>query len=282
LVPDQEGIAIQNIQSYNFRTPGLLRTITFLALCVSAVLLVSIFVLPADAYSAHNAQVSQGTLSEDSPEIIQALKSNTVYLGESQEARMNGVIRYIGCLSQGSVIELGWIREDYLTTASSIPLMDSSAEIDAARQDMQAKSVLFSDETANQIARSGGDPDAMKAYINDSMQALDASTGTANATHWLRSANARMIVFERSARDRNATLAALSEQDVDIAKAQGISDQINGERQELQLVLGHRGEETIKSENSRIRMLNLQFRSAIRECRARLVIQNQIAETNMR
>jgi len=259
-----------------------MRTIAFLALCVSAVLLVSVFVFPADAYTANNGQLSQGKLSENSPEIIQALKTHTISLAESQEARMNGVIRYIDCLDGGSVMELGWIREDYLTAASSIPLMETSAEINAARQDMQVKSVLFSDETANQIVRFGGDPDAMKAFINDSMQALDASSAKADTAHWLRLSDARLTVFDRSANDRNATLAALSEQGVDTAKAQEISNQINAERQELRLVLGHRGDETIKSENSRIKMLNLQFRSTIRECVARLAIQNQIAETNRR
>jgi hypothetical protein len=259
-----------------------MRTIAFLALCVSAVLLVSVFVLPADAYTANNGQISQGKLSEDSPEIIQALRTHTIALAESQEARMNGVIRYIDCLNGGSVMELGWIREDYLTAASSIPLMETSPEINAARQDMQVKSVLFSDETANQIVRSGGNPDAMKAFINDSMLALDESSTKTDATHWLRLSDARLVVFDRSAGNRNATLAALSEQGVDITKAHGISNQINEERKELRLVLGNRGDETIKSENSRIKMLNLQFRSAIRECRARLAIQNQIAETNMR
>jgi hypothetical protein len=209
------------------------------------------------------------------------LQSHTVFLSESQEARMNGVIRYIDCASHGSgVTELSWVKEDYLAIASSISLMDTSAEIRAARQEMQDKSVLFADETANQITRSGGSTDAMKRFINDAMQEPDGSGADSNTTHWLRTSDARLTLFDRSAGDRNATLAELAGQGADVAQARAVSDRINAERMSLKSAIFHKGEATIKSENSKLKLLNQQFRNAVRECKVTLAVRNKVMEIN--
>ena len=253
-------------------------------LAISLILFVvgSLLVIPAGALSGDISKPgSQGQLAENSPEILSALKAHSLSMGESQEARMNGVIRYIDCIGQGSVIEeLGWIQEDYLTAAASIPLMKTSAEINSARQDMQVNSVLFSDETANRLVRLGGNAGSMKDYINDSEQLFEAASANKSAHHWLESGNARLIIFDKSAGNRNLTLADLSNGGIDITKAKTISDAISRERPVLQEIVNHKGEITIRAENGKLRILNLQFRSAIRECRAKLVIKNQVAVIN--
>jgi hypothetical protein len=273
---------MEHLYARTDRAPRITRTIAVLALAVSLALLISIFIWPANAYVADPGSViSQQKPAEDSPEIIRMLQSHTVYLAESQEARMNGVIRYIDCISHGSgVTELSWIKEDYLATASSIPLMDTSAEIRAARQEMQDKSILFADETANQITRSDGDAESMKAFISDAMQELDKSAGDSNASHWFRTGDARLTLFDRSAGDRNTTLALLSGQGADVAKARELSDLIVAERPVLKNVVFHKSDATLKSENSRLKLLNQQFRNTIRECRVTLAVRNQVAEIN--
>jgi hypothetical protein len=282
LLPSGVENTMEHLHARTDRAPRITRTIAILALAVSLALLVSIFVWPANARVADPGSViSQQKPAEDSPEIIRMLQSHTVYLAESQEARMNGVIRYIGGISHGSgVMELRWIQEDYLATASSIPLMETSAEIKAARQEMQDKSVLFSDETANQMTRSGGDAEAMKACINDATQELDRSSGDSNATHWLQTGGALLILFDRSTGDRNTTLSLLYGQGADVTKASDFSDRILAERPMLKNVVFHKGDATLKSENSRLKLLNQQFRNAIRECRYSLAIRNQVAEIN--
>lgn len=252
------------------------------ALSLVFVILGSILVIPAGAVAAdRNTPGSTSTPAEDSPEIISALKSHILVMGESQEARMNGVIRYIDCISRGSATEeLIWIQEDYLTAVTSIPLMQTSADITLTRQDMQANSVRFSDETANRLAQLDGNPGTMKDYINDSLQRLEALHENKSARNWLKSEDARLTIFDRSAGNCNLTLSDLAMKGIDVARAKMISETINAERPVLSEIIGKKNDISIRAENGRLKILNQQFRSAIRECRAKLAIKNQIAVTN--
>lgn len=222
---------------------------------------------------------SQISLAKDDPQIIAALKSNVVYVGESQQARMNGVIRYIDSISNGTgTDELRWIEEDYLTAASTIPLMYTSDKINSARKEMQDQSVLFSDASANEMVMFGGNTSMMRAFINGSMKDFDASFNDPNRTPWLATGRARLIVFNDSANGRNSTLANLISKGIDVSDAQKISDSINGEYGDLLNALSHKGGVSISTVNSRIKMLNQGFRDAIRRSYADLKIQSQTAE----
>jgi len=221
---------------------------------------------------------SQTYLAKDDPQIIAALKSNVVYVGESQQARMDGVIRYIDSITNGTgTDELRWIEEDYLTAASTIPLMYTSDEINDARREMQDQSVLFYDTSADQVVMYNGDAGTMRAYINDSLRDFDVTFNDPNRTRWLATGRARLIVFNESANKRNATLFSLSSRGVDTSTAQKISDDINAEHDDLLNALSHKGEVTISSVNSRLKTLNQNFRDAIRQYYANLRIQSQTA-----
>lgn len=221
---------------------------------------------------------SQNYLTKDDPQVIAALKSHTVYIAESQQARMNGVIRYTDNISNGSgTEELRWIQEDYLSAASSIPLMFTSDEINAARADMQDQSVRFSDETAHQLVAFGGNVDSMRDFTNDSLKGFDDSFNDPNHTQWLSTARARLTVFNESANDRNVTLSELRAQGIDVTQAETISDEINAEHTELISVLRHDGDMTIEEVNSKIKMLNQDFRNTIREYRADMQVRDQFA-----
>ena len=221
---------------------------------------------------------SQNYLAKDDPQIIASLKDHLVYLGESQQARMNGVIQYVNTISNGSGIDdLQWIQDDYLVAASSIPLMYTSDQINAARNEMQYQSVRFSDETADQLVMFNGNVDSMREVINDSMQGFDESFNDPNRTPWLTTARARLTVFNESANDRNVTLSALRAQGVDVTRAEKISEEINAEHAELINVLMHKGDLTIEQFNSKIKMLNQDFRNTIRDYRANMQIQARFA-----
>jgi hypothetical protein len=221
---------------------------------------------------------SQNYLSKDDPQIIASLKSHIVYIGESQQARMNGVIRYADSISNGSgVDDLQWIQEDYLMAASSIPLMYTSDQITSARTEMQAQSVRFADESANQLVMFNGNVDSMRAFINDSMLGFDDSFNDPNHTPWLTTARARLTVFNESANDRNVTLSVLRAQGVDVTQAEKISEEINAEHTELMGVLTHKSDLTIEQFNSKVKILNQDFRNAVREYRANMQIQVQFA-----
>ena len=251
---------------------------TFLRISTTLLFIALVVPMVTAAYGDSGQLNSQNYLAKDDPQIIAALKSHIVYIGESQQARMNGVIRYADSISNGSgVEELQWVQEDYLTAASSIPLMYTSDQINAARSDMQDQSLRFSDETADLLGKYNGNVDSMRAFINDSMQGFDDSFNDPNHTQWLSTARARLTVFNKSANDRNATLTALKIQGVDVTRAEKISDEINAEHAELMGVLMHRGDLTIEQVNSRIRILNQDFRNTIREYRANMQVQVQFA-----
>jgi len=218
-------------------------------------------------------------LAKDDPQIIAALKSNVVYVGESQQARMNGVIRYIDSISNGTgTDELRWIQEDYLTAASTIPLLYTSDKINSARKEMQDQSVLFSDTSADEMVLFGVNTSTMRSFINSSMKDFDASFNDPNRTPWLTTGRARLIVFNDSANGRNSTLANLSSKGIDVSEAQNLSDSINAEYGDLLNALSHKGGVSVSAVNSRIKILNQGFRDSIRRSYATLKIQSQTAE----
>jgi hypothetical protein len=252
---------------------------TFLRISLGLFLIAVLLVPLSSAISGDSGNLnSQNYLAKDDPQIIASLKSHIVYIGESQQARMNGVIRYADSISNGTgVDDLQWIQEDYLMAASSIPLMYTSDQINAARSEMQDQSIRFADQTANQLVFFNGNVDSMRSFINDSMLGFNDSFNDPNHTQWLTTARARLTVFNESANDRNATLSLLKGQGVDVTRAEKISDEINAEHTELMSVLMHKGDITIEQVNSKIRILNQNFRNVIREYRVNMQVQAQFA-----
>ncbi|MDD1704731.1 MAG: hypothetical protein LUP97_05865 [Methanoregula sp.] len=243
-----------------------------IAMCL--LVLIALFVPVASAFGENLPR----PLAENSPEIISALKNHIVYVGESQEARMNGIIRYIDLISNGAAkIDLEWIQEDYLTQASSIPLMYTAREINAAREEMGKQSLNFANAAQDQLLFFNGNFNTMKDYVNDSMIALSDSFVSARDPQWLARSGARLAVFNASSSERNTTLSDLARQGIDVTKAREISDQIDSQRTNLENALAHRGDVTIQSVNSDIKFLNQQFRNAVLDYRAQLRIMTSVA-----
>jgi hypothetical protein len=212
---------------------------------------------------------------EDRPEAIASLKTHIAYVGGDQNDRMEGIIRYIDTISNGTgTIILRQIQDDYLVTASSIPLMQTSAEISQAREDLQVQSRLFSEENKARMLEYKGSSPAMKASIRAIGNATDA--GRPNSTTgslWLRNESARLTLFNRESDDRKHILSDLGKQGINTTFAKNISDQIDAQRSNLRGSLTNKSSAALKSTNAIIRTLNREFRENIADTRAAMAIQ---------
>jgi hypothetical protein len=238
-----------------------------------------LLILPACAEQAVTfTPEGQDYAYEDRPEVLSVLKAHVTYIGEFQQARMDGVIRYIDCISNGAgVQELKWIKEDYLVSASSVPLIYTSAEINEMRKEMSRQAELFSFTYNTLLGVFNGNSNDMEAYINDSFRAHEEAALNASEPSWLTFGTGRMIMFNRSAEYRQALLEEMQTRGIDISDAQKISEGIAEERYALEGILTSRSNECIIAFNGRIRIETQKFRDVIRGYREELRIQEMTA-----
>jgi hypothetical protein len=223
---------------------------------------------------------AQGTpfLDRDNPELIAALRHHTAYVGDAQQARMDGVIRYIDLISGGAgAYQLRWIMEDYLAAAASVPLMNTSDEIGRARGEMQLQSGRFVDETRIQMAIFDGNAAGLAASINASVQAVEDSFSGIRDSVWLVRDSARLTAFLLEAEERDEILRDLGRRGADTTEAQKISEEIDRKRPDLEAILRGSRKGSIEAVNSGIKQLNGQFRSTVERYRAELGIRVKAA-----
>jgi hypothetical protein len=242
-----------------------LRTIPTLALL--GLLLVAAITSPALAGVSADVTaipVSKDTLAQDNPEMIAALKTHVAYVGQTQDARMDGVIAYIDTISGGTgSANLRGIKEDYMAVASSIPLMQKSEEISEARWELQRQSRLFVEETKLQIVAFNGSTDAMRDKAATSIQTVEKSITNLKESLWLSKDTARLTVFNREAEQRSKILQSLSSQGVDVSRARDISQQIDGHRTDIQKALTDKSVAALKSANTGLKLMNREFRTTV-------------------
>jgi hypothetical protein len=215
-----------------------------------------------------------GPLARDNPELISAEKTHVAYLGEVQQARMDGVIQYIDSISGGrGSYNLRMMQEDYMVTASSIPFMHTSDEIDAAREDMRVSTQQFAEETKAQMGIFNGSTDMMREYTNASMDLVEGSFSNLSDSLWLARDTARLTVFNTYSEKRKELLSTLKAKGVDTSLAEKITTQINAQRSELQAALSKKQVGTIQNVNSGLKTLNFQFRDIVQGYRTDLKIQ---------
>jgi len=247
----------------------------FLFLCaVAACLFVATVPLAGAATSTITPSGSSGYLARDNPELISAQKMHVAYLGEVQQARMDGVIQYIDTISGGKgSYNLRMMQEDYMVTASSIPFMHTADEIDAARDDMRVQTQLFSEETKAQMGIFNGSTNMMRECTNASIQAVEGSFSNLSDSLWLSRDTARLTVFNTYSEKREELLSALSAQGVDTSLAKEIANRIDAHRSELQAALSKKQAGAIQNVNSGLKALNVQFRDIVQGYRTDLKIQ---------
>jgi hypothetical protein len=227
-------------------------------------------------------QQQQNLSLQDNPALISALKAHAVDLAGYQKARMDGVISYITNISGGSGgVDLQMIQEDYLATATSIPLMGTVDEIDAARNDMGDLTRQFSGETKAQMQIFNGSMADLKSSINDSLASVGESADGVKSYAWLGSDAARLQVFDIAVMQQNELLASLSSQGIDVSAAQSVSDQIAAQRTVLVNALENHDDVALTATNAVIKSLNQQFRADIATYRTQLGIQLTVAALNL-
>jgi hypothetical protein len=210
----------------------------------------------------------------DHPDLIAIFKLHTAYLGQSQDARMEGVITYIGNISSGTATSnLEQIRDDYLVIASTIPLMTTNSDIAAARDQMRVQTQLFSEETKAQLVMFNGSTDDMRGSIAVSMNAADTSVTNFRDSLWLAKDSARLTLFNADSEQRALLLRTLDREGIDTTLARNISDQIDAQRSSLQDALSTDSAPALMNVNTGIRTLNKQFRSTVDTSRATMAIE---------
>lgn len=217
---------------------------------------------------------STDPLDRDRPENIAALKSHIAYVGESQEARMNGVISYIDTIGgSAGAGKLRQIQDDYLAAAATIPVMQTADQINSLRDDMCVQSRLFAEETRAKMGMFNGKPDGMQKAVDTSMNAFDVSLNSMTDPLWLSRESARIVVFNRESQERNFTIRSLKDKGVDITQAQQISDQIDAKRSDLEAALRNNKDGAITKVNTGIKSLNQEFRNTVSTYQTNLEIQ---------
>jgi len=218
--------------------------------------------------------VSKDPLEQNNPEIIAVLKTHIAYVGQTQQARMDGVIIYIDSISNGNgTSNLRYIKDDYMEIASSIPVMKTADEITEAREELRTQSQLFAEETKAQMVMFNGSTYEMRGAINESVQSMENSYSTLKNSLWLAKDTARITVFNKESRDRTALLSTISKQGIDISLAKNISDKIDAQRSTIQKALADNSARSLKKVNSGLKSLNNQFRGAVNTYRADQEIQ---------
>ncbi len=209
---------------------------------------------------------STGPLDRNSPEELSLLKSHTAYVGVMQQARMNGVIGYIDQISDGAgTANLQWIQEDYLTAVSSIPLLYTSDEITAAREEMRVQSIRFFEETNIQMAAFNGTTTGLRASTKETEADAETAFARMPGSVWLIKGSARLAAFNTSAEKRAALLLTLTRKGVDITQIREISNQIEARRTDLQIIVVKHQDGAVLTLNSSIARLNDQFRNTVDE-----------------
>ena len=213
-------------------------------------------------------------ISPDNPELISAEKTHVAFLGEDQQARMDGVIQYIDAISGGrGSYNLRMMQEDYMVTASSIPFMHTADEIDAAREDMRDETQLFSEETKAQMGTFNGSTNTMRQCASASMRVVEGSFTTVKDSLWLARDTARLTVFNTYSEKRDELLVELNAQGIDTSLAENITSQIDAQRSGLESALSKKQVGAIQIVNSGLKALNCQFRDSVQSYRTDLKMQ---------
>jgi len=251
---------------------------TGLIVCVCVIISIAAL-LPATCAAADLRMLNSSDYApQDNLVQIAAIKTHVAYVGEAQQARMDGVIRYIDAISNGTgSFGLRMIKQNYMATVSSVPLMFTASEVAVARNTLKDQSRKFSDETLAKMNAFNGSPERLKSSINSSLSAFDDSLASVPAPLWLAQGSARVLVFNDSSRERGHMLAQLSAAGVDITQARQISAEIDAKFPDVQAAIAGGKKGSIQEVNRAIWGLTQQFRAVVGEYQDSLKIQAAVS-----
>jgi hypothetical protein len=239
-------------------------------------LLLLLFLVPFVSAAVDRATIPKSTDPDyaDRPDAIATLKNHIAFVAGDQNLRMEGTIRYIDAISNGTgTVTLQQIQDDYLVIASSIPLMKTSSDITRAREDLRVQTEKFSEETKAQVVKNRGTNTGMRASIRAiANESVSLETNSTRGALWLRNESARLVLFNKESNDRKSILSELANRSIDTTVAKNISEQIDSERSSLQGALTNKSSRALQSTNIKIKDLNRQFRENIAGIRAVMAI----------
>ena len=245
------------------------------ALCLLTLMLV--VPLASAVVTSDTLPASKDPNYADRPAAIVTLKNHVAYIGELQDARMAGVIKYIGNISTGNgTVELEEIRDDYLVALSTIPLMQTSDEIVKARDGLRTYTTEFSEETQTQMSRYKGNSKSLLLSTRASVNAADGDIIRHNGTLWLADEAARLTVFNRDSMQRTRMITTLTNHSVDTGIIQNLSEQIDAQRPSLQGALTNKSITSLKLTNEKIRVLTKEYRDTVQKARAAWALQTKL------
>ena len=245
------------------------------ALCLLTLMLV--VPLASAVVNSDTLPASKDPNYADRPAAIVTLKNHVAYIGELQDARMAGVIKYIGNISTGNgTVELEEIRDDYLVALSTIPLMQTSDEIVKARDGLRTYTTEFSEVTQEQMSRYKGNSKSLLLSTRASVNAADGDIIRHNGTLWLADEAARLTVFNRDSMQRTRMIGTLTNHSVDTRIIQNLSEQIDAQRPSLQGALTNKSITSLKLTNEKIRVLTKEYRDTVQKARAAWALQTKL------
>lgn len=202
--------------------------------------------------------------ARDDPQLLSGLKFHVAYYGELQQAQMDGTIRYINIITNGSgIYTLQNYEEDYLVAASTIPLFTTADDINDARDTMQTSTSKFSEETKSLMLKYDGKSEMLNRWVNVSVNDTESAIGRLNGTYWLASNTSRLMVFNMYSAQREALLTGLEDKGLNVTDAREISSAINDQRDSLKTAVLKKDVTTIKDLNNQIGEQNKKFRNLI-------------------
>lgn len=206
----------------------------------------------------------------DRPEAIASLKSHIAFISDTQDVRMDGVIRYIDTISSGTgTTTLKQIRDDFLVTASSIPLMNTNDGISRARESLRVQTLRFSEETRARMVQFNGSNNGLRASTRTAANASDTAISAGlKDPRWLANESARLTVFNKDSLERTRLLRELGRQGINTTIPRNLSEQIDAQRPGLQGALTNKSAAALESANAAIRTLTREFREDVAGLRA--------------
>jgi hypothetical protein len=221
---------------------------------------------------------SSQTNARDNPQLLSGLKNHIAYYGGLQQAQMDGTIRYINILTNGTgIYDLQTYEEDYLISASSVPLMTTADDISAARDIMQEKTRKFSAMTQEKMMKYNGKPGDLGKYVNASVSLAEESIRQANGSSWLAKNTSRLVVFNTYSHQRKVTLQNLENNGIDVADAREVADAMDALRPTLKNAVLNNKSDAFREINRDITDKNLKFRTLVSGYLDQMQLQSAIA-----
>jgi hypothetical protein len=215
------------------------------------------------------ASSTSGNAWNTNPEHIAAMQAFVAYAGARGQAQMDGAISYIGTISNGAgTAPLSAIESQFTGTVTSVQSMTTGDQIQQAESQLRTDRTTFMTTAKSSLEEYNGTGKALEQSINASVMAQSATLQNLENTWWTDRQTARMDWFTANDQKREGVLSNLTAKGIDVSQAQAVENQIQQEGSVLNSALTSRDESAIKAANEDLAILNQQFTSIIRSCRA--------------